>query len=126
MQALFEWEAHPRPIEDIFADRIEDLGQKISDTTFARDLLFGITKMFSEVRAVIQKYAPEWPVEKIDPVERVILYIGVFELVFMNDAPAAVIINEGIELAKTYADENSNKFINGVLNAVAKKEQKSV
>jgi len=126
MQSLFEYEAHPRDVEAIFFDRYQDLGKKIGDDSFAYHMFKGVLANLKQIKIVINQYAPEWPIDKIDPVERVILYIGVYELIFVDDAPKAVVINEGIELAKTYADENSNKFINGVLNAVANSEEKKI
>ena len=72
------------------------------------------------IEKYIRKHAPEWPLEKMNPVERVILTLGVCELIDPEkDVPMNVAINESIELAKTYGDENSGKFVNGVLNSVA-------
>lgn len=124
MQALFEIEAHPGEPEEIYSYRMVQSGSKIQEKEFAHELFFETLKFLDNIKKIISTYAPEWPVEKIDPVERVILYIGIYELVYMDDAPTAVIINEAIELAKQFADENSNKFVNGVLNAVAQNEKK--
>lgn len=124
MQALFECEAHPRDMKKIFDYRMGESGKKITDREFAEKLFFGVIEYMNEIKKIITVYAPEWPIEKIDPVERAILYVGVYELVYTDDAPAAVVINEAIEVAKTFADEHSNKFINGVLNSVAKNEKK--
>ncbi len=126
MQSLFELEARPSDPVDIFNYRFKDLGKKIPEDIFARTIFFGIVDKLNEIKSILVKYAPEWPVNKIDPVERSILYVGIYELVYMDDAPHAVVINEAIEIAKTYADENSNKFINGVLNAIAKNEPKKI
>ena len=73
-----------------------------------------------QIEKLIKKHAPEWPIEKMNPVERVILTLGICELLYPEkDVPVNVAINESIELAKTYGDESSSKFINGVLNSVA-------
>ena len=95
-------------------------GEKITDSSFAENLLKKIEKNYGVIRGLIKKHAPEWPVEKMDPVERSILFLGICELIDPEkDVPINVAINESIELAKSYGDENSGKFVNGVLNAVA-------
>ncbi len=74
-----------------------------------------------EIYEVMQKQAPEWPVERIAPVDRAILEIGIFEILHSDDVPPIVAINEGVEIAKTYGDMNSAKFVNGVLSSVMHK-----
>ena len=71
-----------------------------------------------KIYEIIQKNAPEWPIDKVAPVDRAILEIGVYEIVFSDDIPPVVAINEAIEIAKVYGDTNSPKFINGVLSTV--------
>ena len=73
-----------------------------------------------QIDKLIKKHAPEWPLDKMNTVERVILTLGICELLYPEkDVPVNVAINESIELAKAYGDDNSGKFINGVLNSVA-------
>jgi N utilization substance protein B len=120
MQSFFEHEARGGDLADILAYNLSEYGEKVSDTSFAENLLKKIEENYADIRAMIKKHAPEWPVEKMDPVERAILFVGVCELIDPEkDVPVNVAINEAIELAKMYGDDNSGKFINGVLNAVA-------
>ena len=120
MQSFFEHEARGGGFSEILEYNLKQYGEKISDYTFAENLSGKIESHYARIRELIMKHAPEWPVEKMDPVERAILVLGICELLDPEkDVPVNVAINESIELAKTYGDESSSKFINGVLNAVA-------
>jgi transcription antitermination protein NusB len=120
MQSFFEHEARGGDLQDILTYNIKEYGDKITDASFAENLSKKIEKNYATIRGLIKKHAPEWPVEKMDPVERAIMFLGICELIDPEkDVPVNVAINESIELAKTYGDEASGKFVNGVLNAVA-------
>jgi len=120
MQSFFEHLIRGRDIEGILTYNLKEYGEKIDDPTFARTLIATMKANQKRIDKLIHKHAPEWPLEKMDPVERVILTLGICELLYPGkDVPVNVAINEAIELAKTYGDDNSGKFINGVLNAVA-------
>lgn len=120
MQSFFEHEARGGDFKQILEYNLSEYGEKVSETSFATNLSEKIEENYADIRSMVKKHAPEWPVEKMDPVERAILFLGVCELIDPEkDVPVKVAINEAIELAKTYGDENSGKFINGVLNAVA-------
>ena len=120
MQSFFEYEARAGELMTILEYNLEEYGEKISERSFAESLAAKIEKNYARIREYIMKHAPEWPVDRMDPVERAILFVGICELIDPEkDVPVNVAINEAIELAKTYGDENSGKFVNGVLNAVA-------
>lgn len=91
-----------------------------SDLQFARNLLLGVLGKRDEVDEIIGKAAPQWPIEKIAPVDRNVLRIGLFELLFgdRNTVPPKVALNEAIEIAKSFGGDASGKFVNGVLGAV--------
>lgn len=124
MQTIFELEFHQvytkRKMDPdvLLAYNIKQLSSKIKETDFANETLKGVLKKQKEIYKIIEKYAPEWPIEKIAPVDRAILEIGVYEIVYSEDVPPVVAINEAIEVAKSYGDTNSPKFINGVLSTV--------
>lgn len=127
MQTIFEFEFHQKDDLDtksMLAYNIEQLSSKIKETDFAQQTLDGLIKNLKKIREIISENAPEWPVEKIAPVDRAILEIGVYEIVFSEDVPPVVAINEAIEIAKVYGDTNSPKFINGVLSSVMTKHKK--
>ena len=109
-----------KDLQDILEYNLNEYGDKIEDRSFPINLALKMKKDQKKIDKLIKKYAPEWPLEKMNPVERVILSLGICELINKEkDVPLNVAINESIELAKMYGDENSSKFINGVLNAVA-------
>lgn len=127
MQSFFECEARAGDFMTILDYNLEEHADQISDKTFAEHLAKKIEKNYPRIRELITIHAPEWPIERMDPVERAILVVGICELMDPEeDVPVNVAINEAIELAKTYGDENSGKFINGVLNAVAHDESVKV
>lgn len=109
-------------IEQALARNAEEFAPGVNDISFMRKLLFGILEKQDKLDDIIVKAAPEWPIEKIALVDRNILRIGLYELLFEDrtQVPAKVAINEAIELAKTYGGETSGKFVNGVLGAVYK------
>jgi transcription antitermination protein NusB len=120
MQSFFEHEARGGDFDEILEYNLDEYGEKISDREFAVNLAKKMEGNYPKIRELIKKHAPEWPVEKMDPVERAIIVLGICELIDPEkDVPVNVAINESIEIAKTYGDETSGKFINGVLNAVA-------
>lgn len=90
---------------------------QISD--FDRERFFGMVQHLPELQSTIVQYAPEWPLEKIASHDRSVLYLGIYELLYTN-VPAAVAINEAVELAKNFGGERSSKFINGVLSSINK------
>ncbi|MFH1012532.1 MAG: transcription antitermination factor NusB [Candidatus Peregrinibacteria bacterium] len=120
MQSFFEHEARGGGLHEVLKYNLDEYGEKIQDRSFAENLAKKMEKHYARIRELIHKHAPEWPVERMDPVERAILVVGICELIDPEkDVPTNVAINEAIEIAKTYGDENSGKFVNGVLNAVA-------
>lgn len=128
MQTVFEYEflqkakAEERDKLKALSYNMTQLANgKIKDDTFAQDTLEGLFTKRDKILEIIQETAPEWPVDKIAPVDRAILEIGVYEVVFADDIPPVVAINEAIEVAKVYGDTNSPKFINGVLSTVMTK-----
>ena len=94
---------------------------KLTDLSFAEDLLKGVIEKKEEIVKIIKEEAPEWPIERIAPVDRAILEIGIYEIMFSGDVPPVVAINEAVEVAKSFGDTNSPKFVNGVLSTVMHK-----
>lgn len=125
LQSLFEWDLNAIERKDVITvlDRnIEEFAQNKTDRPFMEKLLDGILGKQPELDLVIEKAAPEWPIDRISPVDRNILRLGLYELLFADrkEVPAKVAINEAIELAKQFGGENSSRFVNGVLGAVYK------
>jgi N utilization substance protein B len=123
MQTLFEWDFSGRnneKIPDSLNHNIEEFGPGLDDGAFMMALTKGVVTKHKVIDEIIEKAAPEWPVDKISAVDRNVLRLGLYELLFgdYTDVPPKVAINEAIELAKSYGGENSGRFINGVLGAV--------
>ncbi len=125
LQSLFEWDfrrAEENTIESILQKNVDEFAPGMSDFSFVKNLADGILKKKKDLDSIIEKAAPEWPIDKIAIVDRNVLRIGLFELIFgdRKEVPAKVAINEAIELAKSFGGETSGKFVNGVLGAVYK------
>jgi len=125
MQSLFEWDFNDNrtvPIEDIVKRNAAEFAPGVKDISFMEMLAKGVIEKHSTIDAIIEKAAPDWPLKKISMVDRNVLRIGLYELLFgdRKEVPPKVAINEAIELAKTFGGENSGKFVNGVLGAVYK------
>lgn len=122
MQSLFEWDFNGRT-EDLDAlteHNIEQFAPGLDDTEFVYALARGVHEHIDELDAVIVKTAPEWPIDQITPVDRNVLRLGIYELMFLKDVPPKVAINEAVEIGKTFGGENSGKFVNGVLGTLFK------
>ncbi|MDA1209124.1 MAG: transcription antitermination factor NusB [bacterium] len=117
MQVLFERDTRDIDPEKALARDASELGQ--IDMEFACALLKGVLEKEQDLKDIVQKDAPEWSLDRMDPISRATLLIGAYELLFGDDAPPAVVMNEAIEIAKEYGSVESGKFVNGVLNAIA-------
>ncbi len=125
LQTLFEWD-----IRNLSADAVRNCLKRnaaefapgAADLPFMEDLLVGAISRRNDLDMVIEKAAPEWPLARIAPVDRNVLRLGLYELLFSDreKVPAKVAINEAIELAKSFGGDHSGRFVNGVLGAVYK------
>lgn len=125
VQSLYEWDFYDKKegsLESIIERNIKDFGPGLEDLAFVRDLANGVIKHCKEIDNIIEKAAPEWPIAQIPLVDRNVLRVGLYELLYSNkeEVPPKVAINEAIELAKTFSGQTSGKFVNGVLGTVFK------
>lgn len=98
----------------------------VDDQSFIADLVNGVDKRTRELDEALQPIAPEWPIDQIARMDRIVLRMGLWELKYNNTVPPKVVINEAVELAKAFGGDNSSKFINGVLGTILKQlEDKS-
>jgi len=105
-------------IEQILERNIARYKEMLSDTEFIRQLVNGVLKQAAKLDAKLQPVAPEWPIDQIARMDRIVLRIGLYELENEADVPPKVVINEAVELAKAFGGDNSSKFINGVLGTL--------
>jgi N utilization substance protein B len=125
LQTLFEWDFNGNndsTAQDVLIRNVEEFAPGVSDISFMQMILRGVLEKKKEIDSIIEKAAPDWPLDKIATLDRNILRMGLFELLFAdrNEVPSKVAINEAIELGKSFGGDTSGKFINGVLGAVYK------
>jgi len=121
MQTLFAWDFgdHSQDnLDYIISENFKNFAPNFNDGGFVRDTVKAVLGELEEIDNYIRKYATEWPLEQITPVDRNVLRIGIHELLYSENIPPRVAINEAIEIAKAFGGESSGKFINGVLGAI--------
>lgn len=121
LQILFQYDIHGKSglWLDVFWKENEATDQS---RAFAEQLVAGVLEQKHELDALIGKYATNWKISRMPIVDRNILRAGVYELLWMDDVPAKVTVNEAVELAKSFGDDEASKFVNGVLDQVLNKE----
>jgi N utilization substance protein B len=129
MQSLYEWDFYgrkPEALTKIVEKNLQEFGPGLEDQTFVWQLIEGVIKHLPQIDEIIKKAAPEWPIDQINIIDRNILRLGLYELLYGNkeEVPPKVAINEAIELAKTFGGESSGRFINGVLGTVYREMEK--
>ena len=118
MQTLYEHDFREgSDLEEIKSRNIGEYSDKVDDK-FIIDIVDGVLREKKKIDQIIQKSAPEWPIDQISIIDKNILRISIYELVISKDVPPKVSINEAVELGKQFGGENSSKFINGVLGTV--------
>jgi len=126
LQTLFQWDFNQgqEELNKIIGRNFQEFAPEFDDGGFSKELISGIIKNQPAIDQLISKYAPEWPIEQITIVDRNVLRIGIYELKFSQEIPPKVAINEAIELAKSFSNESSGKFVNGVLGSIYKEMEK--
>ena len=105
-------------LKDVLERNIARYADMVDDRQFIEKLVKGVDDKKEELDTLLQPIAPDWPIEQIARMDRIVLRIGAYELTFGNDVPPKVVINEAVELAKAFGGENSSKFVNGVLGTL--------
>ncbi len=107
-------------LDDILDRNIARYASTLEDVEFVRELVKGVVEKTTELDIELGPLAPEWPLDQIARMDRVVLRMGLYELRHGKDVPPKVVINEAVELAKAFGAENSSKFVNGVLGTALK------
>ncbi len=132
MQSIYEWDfkfsdvkkPEKKDIKQIAERNIKSQAINAKENTnFIYNLINGVLNKLDDIDKIIKASAPEWPLEQIAKVDKVILRIGIFELLFSEEVPPKVAIDEAVELAKAFGGENSSKFVNGVLGTVYRESE---
>jgi len=129
LQTLYEWDFGGNKkgeLQTIFQKNLETIGAGLIDTQYPQILLKGIQKHWDQLNDLIKEGAPEWPLEKIGIIDRNVLRIGTYELLFADqkEVPPKVAINEAVELAKTFGGDSARRFVNGVLGTIYRQIEK--
>jgi N utilization substance protein B len=118
LDILHTADALDRPVLDV-------LGEQSTVTGFTRELVEGVVANRAELDELIRRYADRWVLERMPIVDRNLLRIGIFELLYRPDVPPAAAINEAVELAKLLSTEDSGRFVNGLLGRVAREHTRA-
>ncbi|HKZ50221.1 MAG TPA: transcription antitermination factor NusB [Dehalococcoidia bacterium] len=119
LQAIYEQDTVGHDAKVALERGISERPLAPATTAYARDLVAGVLANKPAIDAVIREKAPAWPLEQLAPVDRNILRLAIYEILFDNKVPVRAAINEAVEMAKLFGSESSPRFVNGVLGSVA-------
>jgi len=119
LQALYEIDSTRHEMEAVVGRLLAEGGLSQENNAFVSELVSQVIRNKKEIDGNIQKFATAWPVEQISIIDRNILRLAIFEILFDNKVSVKVAINEAVELAKKFGSDNSPKFVNGVLGSVS-------
>lgn len=118
LETLYEMDLSSHLPGDILSNRIEETNVDAALADFARRIVFGVLKLIPDLDLMIAKHAPEWPLDQVAIIDRNILRIALWEMVFDPSTPIKVVINEAIELGKLYGSDATSRFVNGVMGSL--------
>ncbi len=118
LQTLFEADAVRHDANTVLDRHIKDGTLAEEAANFAKQLVRGVVTNLEKLDKIISTNAPSWPMEQMAKIDKNILRLAIFEILFNNDVPVKAAINEAIELAKSFGSESSSRFINGVLGTI--------
>lgn len=119
LQALYEVDIASHTTGVVVERLLGEATLSEDNTKFVRDLVMGVVKERNRIDEKISQFAAAWPIEQISIIDRNILRLAIFEILYNNSIPIKVIISEAVELAKLFGSDNSSKFVNGVLGSVS-------
>ena len=122
LQALYEIDCANHAISEVLGQRVKDGSITDAVRPFVYELVTGVIQAQERLDALIQQYAPEWPVDQMAIVDRNVLRIAIYEIMISTATPLRVVINEAVELAKAYGSDTSPRFVNGVLGSLVANE----
>ncbi len=122
LQTLFEVDLAAHDPSQVLQQRLQDCNLEQDSAEFTRHLVRGALENLPQLDLIIQEIAPEWPFDQMSPIDRNILRIAIFEMIFDPDIPIKVAINEAVELAKLFGSESTRRFVNGALGTLASRQ----
>lgn len=124
LQILYQFDVTKVNIQEIIDQRLEEETINENVRTFIANIIEGTVNNLDEIDNIIKQYAVDWTIERMPTVDRNILRIAIYEMNYTKGTPIKVILNEAIELAKTFGSDNSAKFINGILGKIKDDSEK--
>lgn len=118
LQALYELDCSTHQPNKALTRLLHEKTLPVEAADFVRSLVNGVLENRKEIDNIIRRFAPAFPVEQVAPIDRNILRLAIFEVLFDNRVPVKAAINEAVELAKIFGSDTSQKFVNGVLGSV--------
>lgn len=123
LQSLYEWDFYDKDnskLKEVVAHNVEEFGPEVQGDDFVVELVEGVVENVDKLDEIIEKAAPQWPLDKIAMPDRNVLRLGIYELLYgdYDEVPPKVAINEAIELAKSFGGPSSGKFVNGILGTI--------
>lgn len=119
LQALYEIDCAHHPVGMVLDYRLAEEQLPAEGEAFARQLITGVLEHQARLDEMIQRHAPEWPVDQMAVIDRNVLRIAIYEFCISGLTPIKVAINEAVELAKLFGSDSAPRFVNGVLGALA-------
>ena len=126
LQALYELDITNHPIGTVLQERASDSGLNDDLIDFFRTIVLGVLPIRAELDSFIADHAPDWPLDQVAVIDRNILRIALWEVALAEDIPLKVAINEAVELAKTFGSDSAPRFVNGVLGALANRQNEII
>ena len=122
VQFLFQTEFNPSDLDNALADfwGDDERNPSVRDQTYVNEVVRGVIEKQREIDRTISKYTDNWDVERLGVLDRIVLRVATFEMLFRGDIPPVVSINEAVEIAKAYSGKDSGRFVNGVLDRIQK------
>jgi N utilization substance protein B len=121
LEALYEFDITEHPPGEVLQRRVNENPMEKAGVEFASRLMQGVVAYQEGMDRLIERYAPEWPLDQMAVIDRNILRMAIFEFIISDETPVKVAINEAVELAKTYGSDSAPRFINGVLGTLAER-----
>ncbi|MEK7665963.1 MAG: transcription antitermination factor NusB [Patescibacteria group bacterium] len=127
MQSLYEWDflgGHMERLDEIVTYNKKEFAPDFEDGGYIVETVNNVIVKQKEIDETIRRFAPDWPIEQMTIIDRNVLRIGAYELLYADNIPSKVAINEAIEMAKSFGGDASGRFVNGVLGAIYKDQLK--
>ncbi|MFO7540046.1 MAG: transcription antitermination factor NusB [Chloroflexota bacterium] len=121
LEALYEFDIAQHPPGEVLQRRVNETPMEQAGVDFASRLMEGVLSYQDGMDRLIERYAPEWPLDQMAVIDRNILRMAIYEFIVSDETPVKVAINEAVELAKTYGSDSAPRFINGVLGTLAER-----